>query len=149
MSGLPLNYQLTDVGGHYLDTRKTSDNYRLFALPGGPPYRPGLVKNKPGVGIELEIWQLSKAAFGHFVSQIPSPLGIGKVELENGDQVCGFLCEAHALADARDITEFTSWRKFLADIKDLKKHGHTNGRPQHTKLKIRHESCGLQSSFSS
>jgi allophanate hydrolase len=119
MSGLPLNYQLTDVGGRYLDTRKTSDNYRLFALPGGPPYRPGLVKNKPGAGIELEIWRLSKAAFGHFVSQIPSPLGIGQVELENGDQVCGFLCEAHALADARDITEFTSWRKFLADIKDL------------------------------
>ena len=119
MRGLPLNFQLTEVGGRYLDTRKTSDNYRLFALSGGPPYRPGLVKTKPGAEIELEIWRLSKAGFGHFVSQIPSPLGIGQVELENGDQVCGFLCEAHALANARDITEFTSWRKFLADTKDL------------------------------
>ena len=119
MSGLPLNFQLTDVGGRYVKTGKTSDNYRLFALPGGPPYRPGLVKTEPGAGIELEIWQLSKAAFGHFVSQIPSPLGIGQVELENGDQVCGFLCEAHALTDARDITKFTSWRTFLADTKDL------------------------------
>ena len=113
MRNLPLNFQLTDIGGKYLETRKTIDKYRLYALPGGPPHRPGLIKAQPGASIEVEIWRLSKAGFGDFVSKIPSPLGIGQVELDNGDQVCGFLCEAYAIRDARDITEFGTWRKFI------------------------------------
>ena len=118
MRDLPLNFQLTDIGGQYLETQKTLDRYRLYALPGGPPHRPGLIKSEPGAPIEVEIWRLSKSAFGHFVSHIPSPLGIGQVELQNGGQVCGFLCEAYAVGDARDITEFGGWRKFIAQTKN-------------------------------
>ncbi len=118
MRDLPLNFQLTDIGGQYLETRKTLDRYRLYALPGGPPHRPGLIKTDPGASIEVEIWRLSKVAFGHFVSRIPSPLGVGQVELENGDQVSGFLCETYAAHDARDITNFGSWRKFVSHTQD-------------------------------
>ena len=42
------------------------------------------------------------------------PLAIGTVELADGTQVKGFLGEAHALADARDITSFGGWRAFRA-----------------------------------
>ena len=53
------------------------------------------------------------SAFGSFVDGIPAPLGIGTVTLEDGQQVKGFLCEAHATKGAREITGLGSWRQFI------------------------------------
>jgi len=57
---------------------------------------------------------LPEAAFGRFVAAIPAPLGIGKLTLADGSEVSGFLCEGHAIADARDITAFGGWRAYCA-----------------------------------
>jgi allophanate hydrolase len=113
MSGLPLNNQLTERGGRPLRSCRTAAHYRLFALPGGPPQRPGLLRAETGQSIEVEVWEMPVAAFGSFVAGIPAPLTIGNVELEDGEQVKGFLCEAHATAGARDISEFGGWRHYL------------------------------------
>lgn len=51
--------------------------------------------------------------FGLFVSQVPAPLGIGSVLLEDGETVKGFLCEGYAIDEARDISSFGGWREFL------------------------------------
>jgi allophanate hydrolase len=68
-----------------------------------------------GVPIEVEVWSLPRPAFGGFVAMIPAPLGIGKVQLANGREVCGFLCEGHALVrGAEDISHFGGWRSYLA-----------------------------------
>jgi len=118
LSGLPLNYQLRDRGAVLLERTSTAAQYRLYALPGGPPYRPGLVRVAPGaagVPIEVEVWSLPRTAFGGFVAMIPAPLGIGKVQLADGREVCGFLCEGHALASgAEDISHLGGWRPYLA-----------------------------------
>jgi allophanate hydrolase len=52
--------------------------------------------------------------FGSFVAGIPSPLGIGKVELESGVSLPGFICEEGGIADAKDISQFGGWRAYLA-----------------------------------
>jgi len=115
MSGLPLNHQLLERGAHLLQETRTHACYRLFALPGGPPYRPGLIRTVNGGGaIEVEVWSLPAAHVGSFLSAIPAPLGVGKVELESGEWVAGFLCEAFAAEGAEDITAFGSWRRYLA-----------------------------------
>ena len=44
MSGLPLNSQLVDRGGKLVRATQTAPKYRLYALPGGPPARPGMVR---------------------------------------------------------------------------------------------------------
>ena len=62
----------------------------------------------------FELWALPPAAFGTFVAAIPAPLGVGKVTLDDGRQVTGFLCEAHALAGAEEITGFGGWRAYCA-----------------------------------
>lgn len=67
-------------------------------------------------GIEVEIWVMSPAAFGAFVAAIPPPLGIGTIALDNGSTVKGFLCEAHAVADAENITRHGGWRAYLSDV---------------------------------
>ncbi len=113
MQGLPLNGQLTERGARLVRACRTAPHYRLFALPGGPPARPGLLRGEGGAAVEVEVWELHSSAFGSFVAGIPAPLGIGSVELEDGETVKGFLCEAHATAAARDITALGGWRRYL------------------------------------
>ena len=117
MSGLPLNHQLTDRGARLRGAARTAATYRLFALPGPPPSRPGLARADSGAKIEVEVWEVPLSRFGSFVAAIPAPLGIGTVELEDGERVKGFLCEAHATKGARDITDLASWRRYLAHEK--------------------------------
>jgi allophanate hydrolase len=117
LSGLPLNHQLTSLGARLVGAARTTPDYKLYALPNTIPAKPGLVRVGPGEGgapIEVEVWELSTAAFGHFVAAIPAPLGIGTLTLEDGSSAQGFLCEAIAVRAARDVTSFGGWRAFLA-----------------------------------
>jgi allophanate hydrolase len=117
MSGLPLNHQLTERGARLACKARTAPQYRLFALTDFKPPRPGLIRDKrggdAGGAIEVEVWEIPSSAFGGFVEGIPAPLGIGTVTLEDGQQVKGFLCEAHATKGAREITGLGSWRQFI------------------------------------
>ncbi len=117
LSGLPLNPQLTGSGGRLLRRCRTAPDYRLFALPDTTPPKPGMVREPgfAGPGLEVEVWSLPPDAFARFVAGIPAPLGIGKVSLDDGSAVSGFLCEAHAVAGAEEITRFGGWRAFLAE----------------------------------
>jgi allophanate hydrolase len=115
LSGLPLNGQLTSRGGRLVRTVLSAPEYKFYALPGGPPFRPGMVRVATGGGaIEMEIWELPAKEFGSFVAGIPAPLGIGTVKLEDGGSVLGFVCEAVAAEGATDITELGGWRRYLA-----------------------------------
>ncbi|MCD7099593.1 hypothetical protein [Stenotrophomonas sp. MMGLT7] len=112
--GQPLNWQLADRGGRLLRATRTAACYRLYALPGPPPLRPGLARDTHGAAIEVEVWELPRTELGHFLLNIPAPLGLGKVQLEDGSWETGFICEGHALGAAREITGFGGWRAFLA-----------------------------------
>jgi allophanate hydrolase len=115
MHGLPLNRQLTERGAYLLQHTRTTSQYRFFALPGGPPHRPGLIKvEQGGVQIEVEVWALPHTQWGSFTAGIPAPLCLGQVQIEGGSQVTGFLCEAYAVVAARDISSFGGWRNYLA-----------------------------------
>lgn len=118
LSGLPLNHQLTDRGAYLLEKTTTSADYRLYALPGGPPYRPGLVRDKGGANIEIEIWAMPLDHFGSFVAGIPYPLGIGWLETASGLWTQGFVCESFAVSEAEDITSLGSWRAYMATRQD-------------------------------
>jgi allophanate hydrolase len=96
-------------------TCRTAPRYRLYALPGSPPAKPGLVRrDETGTEIELEIWEMPERQFGSFVAGIPAPLGIGTVELDDGTTAKGFLCESYATYGAPDISHHGGWRAFLA-----------------------------------
>ncbi|WP_424970229.1 allophanate hydrolase [Dinoroseobacter sp. S76] len=113
MSGLPLNGELTSRGARFLEATTTSPDYTLYALAGGPPARPGLLRTKGGTEIALELWALPLDQMGSFLAGIPSPLSIGTIELADGRTSHGFLVEAAGLAGAEDITRFGGWRGFL------------------------------------
>ena len=115
MSGMPLNGELKSFGARFLEAAQTAPDYRLFALNGKPPARPGLLRVAAGQGasIAVEIWALPAEGFGRFVAAVPSPLSIGTVMLGDGRSVKGFLAESRGVEDARDISEFGGWRKFV------------------------------------
>jgi len=115
LSGMPLNGQLTGRGGQRVAEVRSAPRYRLMALAGGPPQRPGMIRDpERGAAIEMELWSLPLEQFGGFVAEIPAPLGIGKVELEDGRWVCGFICEGIGERGAADITALGGWRQYLA-----------------------------------
>jgi allophanate hydrolase len=116
MAGLPLNNQITGLGGRFLEATATAPDYRLFALPGGPPARPGLLRvGQGGASVALELWSLTGPALGALLAQVPSPLGLGRVGLADGRSVVGFLVEAAGLDGAVDITGYGGWRAYLSE----------------------------------
>ena len=117
MSGLPLNGQLTELGGRLESAGQTAPVYRFYALPGGPPRRPGMVRVADGRrrhrarGLEP-----ARDRGRRFLRKIPAPLGLGTVTLADGSGVPGFLCESHATAGAEDITSLGGWRAYLKTL---------------------------------
>lgn len=119
LAGMPLNHELTGPGGKLVKSCRTAGDYRLFVLPNTTPPKPGLIREPgfQGAGLEVEVWKVTPAAFGQFVQNIPAPLGIGKVTLDDGSQVSGFMCEAHAVVGAQEITALGGWRAYIAQKK--------------------------------
>lgn len=116
MEGLPLNPQLTSRGGRLVRKRSTTPDYRLYRVPGtgSIPDRPGLVRvSEGGTSIALEVWELPEDTIGSFVNAVPPPLGFGKVQLDDGTKVFGFLCESIALQPEEEITSFGGWRDWM------------------------------------
>lgn len=112
LQGQPLNWQLTERGAHLVKLCQSANCYRLYALSDGK--RPAMMRSaEGGQSIEVEVWSMPAEHFGSFVAAIPAPLGIGKVELEDGSWKSGFICESSGLAGATEITGFGAWRRWL------------------------------------
>ncbi len=123
LSGMPLNHQLTQRGARLVAATQTSSAYRLYALPGTVPPKPGLARvsvgstgagTGAGTAIAMELWDMPLNRFGEFVAEVPAPLGIGNLELEYGTWVKGFICEPCGIDGAQDISAFGGWKNFLA-----------------------------------
>jgi allophanate hydrolase len=116
LSGMALNHELIARSGRFLEAIQTTHDYKLFALNSTEPPRPGLLRTANGAGtpIAVELWALPAEGFARFVDAIPPPLSIGSLKLADGRTVKGFLVEAEAVHDARDISSFGGWRAFMA-----------------------------------
>ncbi|WP_129726979.1 allophanate hydrolase [Ectobacillus funiculus] len=115
MRGFPLEKQMKECGATFIREAATAAKYKFVKLSTSPA-KPGLIKTENGgASIELELWEMPLSSFGVFAASIPAPLGIGKVELQDGSEVPGFICEAYAAADAENITALGSWRNAIAE----------------------------------
>ena len=112
LRGMPLNHELLECGASFSHATTTSSSYRLYALQGTVPAKPGLAQAANGAPIAVEVWNMPITHFGRFVAGIPAPLGIGSVTLADGRTVKGFICEGAALQNAVDITHFGGWRAY-------------------------------------
>ncbi|MCG4451701.1 allophanate hydrolase [Pseudomonas sp. MMS21-TM103] len=114
LDGLPLNWQLRQRGATLVQATQSSPDYQLYALAGGPPFRPGMLRvAEGGVAIAVEVWELPSSELGSFLTGIPAPLGLGKVQLADGQWLSGFICEPYGLQGAEDISHFGGWRAYM------------------------------------
>lgn len=114
MSGMALNAELVSLGARFLRSCQTAPSYKLYALAGGPPKRPGLARqSKGGHSIAGEVWALPLSAVGRFLAGIPAPLGLGTIRLDDGTEEVGFICEGIGAETATDVSEFGDWRRYV------------------------------------
>jgi allophanate hydrolase len=110
MRGFPLEKQMTQHRASFVREAKTAPFYKLVKLD-TVPAKPGLIRtNDEGASIEIEIWEMPLSEFGKFALLIPAPLAMGKVQLEDGTEVPGFVCEASGVEPREDITHLGGWR---------------------------------------
>lgn len=116
LRGMPLNHELLACGARFREETSTASDYRLYALQGTVPAKPGMARAEGGAAIAVEVWDMPVVNFGRFVAGVPTPLGIGTVQLQDGRSVKGFICEGHALLQATDITAFGGWRTYCQSL---------------------------------
>ena len=115
LAAMPLHWQLTSRDAKLVRRAKTAPAYKLYAMANTTPPKPALVNvGEGGAAIEIEIYELSTEAFGSFVTEVPAPLAIGTVTLDDGTDVKGFVAEPRALNGAEDITALGGWRAYIA-----------------------------------
>lgn len=116
LKGLPLHSQLVERHCRWVSTTCTAPSYRLFALAGTKPAKPGMVRTATGgAAIEVEVYEMPLSGVGSFLQAIPYPLGLGNVELSDGTWVKGFVCDPAGLEGAVDITAHGGWRAYLSE----------------------------------
>jgi allophanate hydrolase len=117
LKDMPLHWQLTSRDARFEAEARTAPAYRLYAMADSVPPKPALVHvgdEAPGAGtIALELYTLDMAAFGSFVAEVPPPLAIGTVTLDDGRMVKGFVAEPRAMTGAEDITALGGWRAYM------------------------------------
>jgi allophanate hydrolase len=122
LAAMPLHWQLTSRDARLVRRCRTAEAYRLYALANSTPPKPALVHvgegslGEGGAAIEVEVYDLDVAAFGSFVAEVPAPLAIGTVTLDDGSLVKGFVAEPRALEGAQDITHLGGWRAYIASL---------------------------------
>ncbi|MDO9293990.1 MAG: allophanate hydrolase [Hydrogenophaga sp.] len=115
LAGMPLHWQLTSRDARLVSRTRTAPLYKLYAMTDTTPLKPALIHSgEGGASIELEVYELGVEAFGSFVVEVPPPLAIGTVTLEDGSQVKGFVAEPRAIASADDISALGGWRAYIA-----------------------------------
>ncbi|MCA6223691.1 MAG: allophanate hydrolase [Phenylobacterium sp.] len=116
LHGMPLHWQLTSRNARLVARTRTAPCYRLYAMAGSTPPKPALVHDETGGSLEVEVYELGVEAFGSFTVEVPAPLAIGTVTLEDGSQVKGFVAEPRAMTGAQDITHLGGWRAYIASL---------------------------------
>jgi hypothetical protein len=110
MRGLALNGNLQAIGATYLREAKTAPQYRLWSIQDCYPAMLRVAEG--GAAIALEIWDVPAASLGTLLLQEPPGLCIGKVELDNGEQVLGVLGEPCCCEGGQEITQWGGWRAY-------------------------------------
>ncbi|WP_428368092.1 allophanate hydrolase-related protein [Mycolicibacterium sp.] len=110
LRGGPLVHQLTDLGARWMGEISTAARYRMTVLPTVPP-KPAVTRvpdGTAGAALYGHRWAMSAAALGRFLTALPAPMQLGKVEFADGSWRTAFGADA-AAATGADISSFGSW----------------------------------------
>ncbi|MGW4352050.1 allophanate hydrolase-related protein [Nocardia sp. NPDC004582] len=114
MRGLELNANMRSAGAVFVREARTAACYRLWTIE---DRHPAMLRDADGAAIELELWEVPVAGLAGILLDEPSGLCVGKVRLDDNSEVLGVLGEPALVENAREITEFGGWRRYLAALR--------------------------------
>ncbi len=110
MRDLSLNRNLLKVGATFEREAKTAPCYRIWSIDDSYP---AMIRvGQGGAAIALEVWRVPLAGLGIVLSQEPPGLAIGKVTLEDGEEVLGVIGEPLTVEGKKEITHYGGWRAY-------------------------------------
>ncbi|PKO07071.1 MAG: glutamyl-tRNA amidotransferase [Chloroflexi bacterium HGW-Chloroflexi-3] len=116
MRGFKLNKNLLELSAEFVSESRTSPRYRIWTVQ--DEYPAMLRDEKEGEKIVVELWKLSPDALDSNLLQEPPGLCLGKIELDDGDDVLGVLGESYVIQGQKEITEFGGWRQYVSVNQD-------------------------------
>lgn len=112
MRGLELNPNLVSAGAVFVREAQTAPAYRLWSID---DRHPAMVRVRAGgSAIAVEVWAVPAAGLASILIKEPAGLAIGKVTLDDGEEVLGVLGEPVLCEGQREITAFGGWRGYTA-----------------------------------
>ena len=112
MRGLELNGNMLAAGARFIREARTEPRYRLWSI--GDRHPAMIRTTRGGASIALEVWSVPAAGLATILRQEPPGLTIGKVRLEDGEEVLGVLGEPALCQGQREITRYGGWRGYIA-----------------------------------
>ncbi|MDJ0706874.1 MAG: gamma-glutamylcyclotransferase [Leptolyngbyaceae cyanobacterium MO_188.B28] len=114
MRGLELNPNLLNVGATFEREAQTAPAYRLWSIDDSYP---AMVKVKDGgTAVSVEVWRVPLAGLGIILTQEPPGLAIGKVLLDDGEEVLGVIGESLTVDGKKEITQYGGWRAYQSSL---------------------------------
>ncbi|MEL6604853.1 MAG: glutamyl-tRNA amidotransferase [Cyanobacteria bacterium J06614_10] len=114
MRGLALCPNLLNVGATFDREAKTEATYRIWTIDDNYP---AMIKvREGGVAVAVEVWNVPLAGLGIVLSQEPPGLAIGKVKLEDGEEVLGVIGEPLTVEGKKEISRYGGWRAYQASL---------------------------------
>ena len=114
MRGLELNNNLLAVGASFIREATTEPAYRLFSIQ---DVHPAMMRvTNEGIAVAVEIWAVPFAGLAKILLQEPPGLCIGKVLLEDGEEVLGVIGESIICQNGADITHYGGWRNYITNL---------------------------------
>lgn len=114
MRGLALCQNLLNVGATFERETRTEAAYRLWTID---DEYPAMIKvHEGGVAVAVEVWLVPLAGLGVVLSQEPPGLAIGKVSLEDGEEVLGVIGEPLTVEGKKEITQYGGWRAYQKNL---------------------------------
>lgn len=114
MRGLALCPNLLNVGATFEREAKTEAAYRLWTIDDNYP---AMIKvREGGVAVAVEVWAVPLTGLGIVLSQEPPGLAIGKVTLEDGEEVLGVIAEPLTVEGKPEISQYGGWRAYQSSL---------------------------------
>ena len=110
MRGLELENNLKEVNARFIKESQTERAYRLFSID---DKYPAMIKDKGGVSIDLELYELDYQALEIILSKEPPGLTIQKIKLIDGSEVYGVVGLPFIIENQKDITSYGGWRNYI------------------------------------
>ncbi|MEL6903658.1 MAG: glutamyl-tRNA amidotransferase [Cyanobacteria bacterium J06606_4] len=105
---------MLNVGATFDREAKTEAAYRIWTINDNYP---AMIKvREGGVAVAVEVWNVPLAGLGIVLSQEPPGLAIGKVKLEDGEEVLGVIGEPLTVEGKKEISRYGGWRAYQASL---------------------------------